>query len=745
MIYRKNREKVAGTSKEFEFVKRNDDGDGKTVYYKYADFEAAKINPPVPLTPEQIAKGEKLPEPVPAALTAAELNVAYLYRRELTPADITWLTENVNGYATAPSAEGAVQAKTEAGIAATEGLRTNPHDPRMVFTNSFGGNTDDKGLIYSFSANAARPLVDGFVLTVPGENKTKISKSAHNMTEDELAAHPDVGVFLGVPSIMNPHAYIGFQQFKASKDTAILARLIDQENLPRWYEVDEANSQRAHRYKSPTVSELVAWSQEGNNGRTPYRFQDFAYCKYWQKIPNNYLITLRRYPYPTVDNLEAAGEGRADADTYTDGMLQPAAQAITWLGEAPGNKISSLLGGIESGLNWKNIEAGINSVSPGSPGSAGAGPAPGLAKWLGLLSGENKTLDNKVSTAAAPDPYTEGPWNNKIIGGLNVINSVKARERGLKFEHKIALVFEYEARSIGGINTKAAMLDIMSNLLVLTSTTATFWGGQNRYRPGSGGDTAPFLGGKAGRAAWMKGDPVAFLDAVTSQFTAAADAIGNFFANALSNPMDAIKSLLAGGASSFMKNNAQNNGSPGSPATGMKAILTGEPVGEWHVTVGNPFNPMMMIGNLICTGVKFDFNEELGPDDFPTELKATITLEHGMPRDRDGIESMFNGGGGRLYSLPTGYEKSFSSSSMTAVDKYTKTKAQGGAQSGTNGGARGTGKGRRRHPLLGDPNDVDRATNIITSNKYVKAFTDTAGKWIMGFSKGAGDKGKAVG
>jgi hypothetical protein len=56
-----------------------------------------------------------------------------------------------------------------------------------------------------------------------------------------------------------------------------------------------------------------------------------------------------------------------------------------------------------------------------------------------------------------------------------------------------------------------------------------------------------------------------------------------------------------------------------------------------------------MIGNLICTGVKIEFSERLGPDDFPAELKATFTLNHGRDRERGEIESMFNRGDGRLY------------------------------------------------------------------------------------------------
>jgi len=681
------------TSKEFVFVKRGGENN-RTIFYNYADF----------------------------LMSAANSNGFSI--NEIGNED--FLIQNVEGYAPIPE-----EGKNNTSSTSNNNTQNSstpppplnaPHDPRLVYTSG-----DD--VIYSFSAVYAKPLVDGFVLVEEKEGK-KNKVSAQNI--EDVDGLVGVDQFRGVPSIMNSNAYIGFQQFRGTKDKDYLSKLIDQENQPRWYEIDQANAQKAHRYKSPTVSELVAWGQEEDNVKRgkSYKFQDFAYCKYWQKVPNNYLITLRRFPFPTSDNLEAAGENHKDGEKYEKEMLQPVATAVTWLGESTGNKISALLGGIESGLNWKDITAEVNTVFPGTPGDAGAGPLPGIAKWLGLITGENETLNNNVNTNVPPDPYTDGPWNNKVIGGLNVINSTKARERGLKFAHKIELVFEYEARSIGGINTKAAMLDIMSNLLVLSSATASFWGGQNRFRPGSPGNTAPFLGGKKGRAAFMKGDAIGFLDAVTSQFTDAANAISDFFASAMKDPIGSIKSLIAGGASSLMKDNIASHGSA---ATGMKAILTGEPVGEWHLTVGNPFNPMMMIGNLICTGIKFEFNEELGPDDFPTELKATISLEHGMPRDRDAIESMFNGGGGRLYALPSGFEKKLSSSSMSAVDKYTQK-----GSPNTKGSGKGTGSRRRRSALLGDPQDVDRAINVIknTGNNFSKI----AGKWGLGFSSKADAK-----
>jgi hypothetical protein len=85
------------------------------------------------------------------------------------------------------------------------------------------------------------------------------------------------------------------------------------------------------------------------------------------------------------------------------------------------------------------------------------------------------------------------------------------------------------------------------------------------------------------------------------------------------------------------------------------SLKTGAPVGEWHLVVGNPMNPIAMIGNLVCDGVTIEFSEVLGPDDFPTEVIATFTLKHARDRERGEIESMFNRGDGRLYqsTLPT--------------------------------------------------------------------------------------------
>ena len=78
-----------------------------------------------------------------------------------------------------------------------------------------------------------------------------------------------------------------------------------------------------------------------------------------------------------------------------------------------------------------------------------------------------------------------------------------------------------------------------------------------------------------------------------------------------------------------------------------------------------------MIGNLVVDTADFELSDTLGADDFPDELIVTVTLKHGKPRDKGDIESIFNGGEGRLYYTPDGEEDILNSSSSTSNSKTT--------------------------------------------------------------------------
>ena len=70
----------------------------------------------------------------------------------------------------------------------------------------------------------------------------------------------------------------------------------------------------------------------------------------------------------------------------------------------------------------------------------------------------------------------------------------------------------------------------------------------------------------------------------------------------------------------------------------------------WHLTIGHPLNPILTMGDLLCTGVEVSFPDDtLSYGDFPTTIKATVKLKPAKPRDRAGIEMMFNHGQKRIY------------------------------------------------------------------------------------------------
>jgi hypothetical protein len=57
-------------------------------------------------------------------------------------------------------------------------------------------------------------------------------------------------------------------------------------------------------------------------------------------------------------------------------------------------------------------------------------------------------------------------------------------------------------------------------------------------------------------------------------------------------------------------------------------------------------------------------------------MKITVKLKHAMARDRDAIESIFNRGMGRIYTLPESFLGT--ADGQTGVDKYTQENTQTG-------------------------------------------------------------------
>ena len=582
----------------------------------------------------------------------------------------------------------------------------------------------------------------------------------------------------GVQSIVNPYSLTKLMGGLELEGNNIINYMYDIRDQRRFYGL-AVNDDSPLTVSNPTVTQLIKWSNADQWGRTPYSFQDFVYCKYFGLIPNNRLITFRRYSVPTYDNLqfenmygdvEKTTQNRnGDRQTEKNNekstgnpeggahkTFSPHAYVVTWFGGETGNSLSSLMS-FSTGINWSDLEAQIWEVS----GDTGESKQAVIDKFLGdgdhstlfptaeldtlnsftrqlsmisakiasfgkfnlAMTGEigpySQDVYDKIAGANV-DPF-DATFRNRIKGPVNRIDKVKKRDPGIKFSQSLNIKCAYKAKAIGGINPKAALLDVLGNCLEMVSPHAVFWGGGHRFmihpqvypfHDGGWRDSfmakiydGKFLGDKGAIATVLSGfKKVGENGEGEFSFDTAKNylkGMGGAALNLLGQAISSLSDLFGGGdflnkiGSGLQDAGEEIGGEQGQEMashllTNLKRmwhnrmmaqtavpqinaqgnILIGEPTGEWHLTIGNPLNPIAVIGNLICSEMKVTWDEELGPDDFPEGFSVEYTIEHAMARDSDAIQSMFNRGMGKYYALPD-YIK-LSSNQTTHVDKFTK-------------------------------------------------------------------------
>jgi hypothetical protein len=141
---------------------------------------------------------------------------------------------------------------------------------------------------------------------------------------------------------------------------------------------------------------------------------------------------------------------------------------------------------------------------------------------------------------------------------------------------------------------------------------------------------------------------------------------------------EGIKKVLGAVAAKIIGGEIDKLGRP--EQYGLHSLLTGNPTGEWHLTVGNPFNPVMMIGNLVLESSDISFEGPFTIDDVPSYVVVELTVKPGMPRDKYAIQSMFNQGKGRYYASDIDFKER----------SYYRNKALTGSGSGATKSATGT-------------------------------------------------------
>ena len=359
-----------------------------------------------------------------------------------------------------------------------------------------------------------------------------------------------------------------------------------------------------------------------NNGAQIYDVEDFLYCKNVH-YPINRLITLRRFGSPVTDNIyDSFNQQHADI-----------ARLVTFFDHNT-NKLEDILT-FSYGLKWRQMTSEFETAQMEGDQSGFSGHMKRIMEYIDPKLSQNTLRgQNKLNY----DPKSDG---NKIFGPVDSIAETNYRDVGLEFQKDFDLTFEYELRSINGVTPEFAMKDLLSNILATTYNDAKFWGGARYY---VGERPSQFYKDFQ----WMNPDSI---DEIFSKsFNSLKSFTGEFISKS-GGALNAVKQIFRNGLAMGIGKLLDGLGRPSIPV--MNSLLSGEPTGSWHLTIGNPDNPIMCIGNLLLDNVEISFpTDSLSYGDFPTKMKVQIKLKSGMPKDRAGIEMMFNQGRSRMYYQP---------------------------------------------------------------------------------------------
>lgn len=439
-----------------------------------------------------------------------------------------------------------------------------------------------------------------------------------------------------------------------------------------------------------SIRELVNLSSVRKSilGNARYKYADFMYCKDLGKISNNHMITLRKFAIPVGDNIFRSTVTTTAAEGKQDPMstIGDVGRMITWF-DTDDNKLSDIMS-YEYEASWKKLDAKIqqldsqeddegrgiagkiiNNLSPGynlgtAHGINSGGLLGQLMNSMGIGADSGTYQHNDVALGRNYD-------NNKVYTPKDTIQDTHIYEGKLTFKHEFTLNFSYKLRAYDNINPKSAFLDLLGNILTVTYRKGTFWGGKSEI-----------LGAKPNKAGWQK-----YNNVLKGLSEAGGDLWKNIFHLEGSNTdtisgalsqftgglLDIAKDLLSGnmtigevvdkmgataqkGAQKMadlnlgqaMMGSIKNKlGRPSLYA--FDSLLTGAKVGLWHVTIGNPKNPIATFGNLIMTNAKITHSGPLGFDDFPTDLHVSVSLKHAMSRDATEISKMYTKGQNGIY------------------------------------------------------------------------------------------------
>jgi len=422
---------------------------------------------------------------------------------------------------------------------------------------------------------------------------------------------------------------------------------------------------------------------------------DLAYLRELGVYPINRMVILRRFD-----------EGSAIPEKLDELNSAPISTVIGWLKE------EDSFGKIGFNENWtttqkrldellgdmikENFAKGSNLKSIMPVPSFARGILFGLMRQMGITGGEDS-------------PWN---WNNIPIGNPNVLQEGPYRDpstQNIKSDMQYSFETTYEQKFIGDVDPGAAMIDIIDNLLKMGTSDMKYW---------LNGESGIIQSAKSGI---MKDDINYWWLLVKRAVTGLGELIKKSISAlkaATGEAVDKLQELSPGEIMEQGKNLLRETLKTVMTATiakyrwelkGSIEMMTGRDSSTpWYLTVGNPYTPWLATNHIIVNKVDIETSNEVGFNDMPMWLKATISCSQSRNLGRNEIIRMFNNSFLRDYSK---YDKNPMGDNIKPFDQATPLTSE------NNPNNVGTESSTEKRQMLNIPNvDTQSQINSLTTS-----------------------------
>ena len=401
-------------------------------------------------------------------------------------------------------------------------------------------------------------------------------------------------------SKFNNNTYIDYRGSGTSSNNILPSSSVDNET----YDINEVS--------------IIKWSKKYKS--VELKALDFAYLKDVNVYPCNRLAILRRFGTAADHDLLNSGLVNASPISTMISYVKPDDTDLMQLsfGEEWITSSDGLLGVI-------NDVIGLSDVK--------------LPTFQGLSNLEQSITIN-VANALGITPSNVNP-----LGNPNIIHEAAIRKTGnefdgLKFDFKYKFETTYLMKFIDDTDPHLAFIDIIANTVRMGTSPSEFF-----ISPAFSSDIKKIMNNI------MNGNTTELINSVIS-------GISNFLMKAINEIVGVVKNAITEPISETA-NKLYNTVTTLIGTTlskykwrlmGAVSSMTGVSTAPWHLTLGNPKAPWFTVGNLIMDGnINLNVSKNFTFNDIPDSITVSCNLKNGRRLGGQEIESLFNGGKGRIY------------------------------------------------------------------------------------------------